>query len=144
MIEISTALEQVQDYVEIEKARFGERLKVHYDIDPVDVRIPSLLIQPLVENAINHGVQKGKQQGDVTIRVKDLGETVRITVMDTGVGIHQEIIDQLYADKVSAKSIGLSNVHQRVKLIYGEGLVVRRQNPGTLIYFDVAKRTDTK
>ncbi|MBM0065996.1 sensor histidine kinase [Alkalicoccobacillus gibsonii] len=144
MIDVSQALEQVQDYVEIEKARFGSRLKVHYDIDPVDVRIPSLLIQPLVENAINHGVQKGKQQGEVTIRVKDLGDTVRITVMDTGVGISQEIIDQLYTDKVSAKSIGLSNVHQRVKLIYGEGLVVSRQNPGTLIYFDVVKRTETK
>ncbi|MDQ0206893.1 sensor histidine kinase [Alkalicoccobacillus murimartini] len=143
-IEISQAIEQVQDYVEIEKARFGDKLKVYYEIDPVDVRIPSLLIQPLVENAINHGVQKGKQNGAVTIRVEDRDETVRITVKDTGVGISQSIIDQLYSDQVSSKSIGLTNVHQRVKLIYGEGLVIRRLDPGTEIYFDVAKRTDER
>ncbi len=139
-IEIHKELQQVKDYVEIEKARFGSRLQVNYDIDEeVSVKIPSLLIQPLVENAINHGVLKTKGPGTVTISVQDLGDQVRISVKDTGIGIDEEIIRNLYHDQVPAHKIGLYNVHQRVKLIYGEGVVIQRLEPGTEVYFDVRK-----
>ncbi|NHM32503.1 sensor histidine kinase [Neobacillus terrae] len=139
LLPINQALEQVRDYVEIEKARFGNRLQVIYDIDKVDISIPSLLIQPLVENAINHGILKTKGPGTVTIAVKDLSDKVRISVMDTGAGIDKEVVENLYHDNVPAKQIGLYNVHQRVKLIYGEGLLIKRLSPGTEIYFDIAK-----
>jgi two-component system, LytTR family, sensor kinase len=139
LIGIHKALEQVRDYVAIEKARFGTRLQVHYDIDEVNVQIPSLLIQPLVENAINHGILKTKQPGIVTIAVKDLDDKVRISVTDTGVGIDEEVVKNLYRNDVPSKQIGLSNVHQRVKLIYGEGLVIHRLSPGTEVYFDIQK-----
>jgi two-component system LytT family sensor kinase len=139
-IEIHKELQQVKDYVEIEKARFGSRLQVNYDIDEeVSVKIPSLLIQPLVENAINHGVLKTKGPGTVTISVQDLGDQVRISVKDTGIGIDEGIIRNLYHDQVPAHKIGLYNVHQRVKLIYGEGVVIQRLDPGTEVYFDVRK-----
>jgi two-component system, LytTR family, sensor kinase len=139
LIDIHYALKQVRDYVEIEKARFGSRLQVEYDIDEVMMRVPSLLIQPLVENAINHGILKTKEPGIVTISVKDLGDKVRISVKDTGVGIDEKVINQLYHGDVPAKQIGLYNVHQRVKLIYGEGLIIHRLSPGTEVYFDVSK-----
>ena len=126
LIDIHKELQQVRDYVEIEKARFSTRLQVEYEIDEVTLCIPSLLIQPLVENAINHGILKTKGPGIVTIMVKDLGEKVRISVKDTGAGIAEEVIQNVYHDEVPAKQIGLYNVHQRVKLIYGEGLVIRR------------------
>lgn len=138
-IDIKKELQQVRDYVEIEKARFGSRLNVIYDIDEVEVMMPSLLIQPLVENAIVHGILKGKGSGTVTITVRDLGDKVRITIADTGVGIKQEIIEQLYAGEMPGHHIGLYNVHQRVKLIYGNGLVIRRTDPGTEIYFYIDK-----
>jgi two-component system, LytTR family, sensor kinase len=141
LIDIHIALKQVRDYVEIEKARFGSRLQVEYDIDEVIMRVPSLLIQPLVENAINHGILKTKEPGIVTIAVKDIGHKVRISVKDTGVGIEEEVINHLYHGDVPAKQIGLYNVHQRVKLIYGEGLVIHRLSPGTEVYFDVLKET---
>ncbi len=64
MIDIEKELQQVKDYVVIEKARFGSRLQVEYDIDEGDLKIPSLLIQPLVENAIKHGILKTKDPGD--------------------------------------------------------------------------------
>jgi len=138
-IDIHKELEQVNDYVEIEKARFGSRLTVEYDIDEVNVNIPSLLIQPLVENAIIHGILKKKGPGVVTIAVKDLGETIRVSVKDTGAGISEDVLYNLQHDTVPANKIGLYNVHQRVKLIYGNGLVIQRLQPGTEVFFDIVK-----
>ncbi|WP_084786586.1 sensor histidine kinase [Bacillus tuaregi] len=139
MIDMEKELQQVKDYVVIEKARFGSRLQVEYDIDEVDLKIPSLLIQPLVENAIKHGVLKTKEPGVVTISVKDNGGVIRISVKDTGVGIAEEVIENLYQQNVPANKIGLFNVYQRVKLIYGKELVIHRLNPGTEVYFDIER-----
>ncbi|MFE4712861.1 MULTISPECIES: sensor histidine kinase [Paenibacillus] len=139
-IDINKELQQVQQYVEIEKARFGSRLTVLYDIDDeVEVRIPSLIIQPLVENAIVHGILKEKGKGTVTISVKDQGDTVRVGIRDTGVGISEETIARVYSGDMPENKIGLYNVHQRVKLIYGNGLTIHRLDKGTDIYFDVKK-----
>nr|WP_280114390.1 sensor histidine kinase [Paenibacillus camerounensis] len=138
-IDIRRELQQVQQYVEIEKARFGSRLAVEYDIDEVEVRIPSLIIQPLVENAIVHGILKAKGQGTVTISVKDQGKAVRVGIADTGAGISEETIERVYSGSMPDNKIGLYNVHQRVKLIYGQGLTIRRLDKGTDIYFDVKK-----
>ncbi|MGG3563210.1 sensor histidine kinase [Neobacillus rhizosphaerae] len=139
LIDIHKELEQVRDYVQIEKARFGSRLTVEYDIDDVNVHIPSLLIQPLVENAIIHGILTIKGPGVVIISVKDLGNKIRISVRDTGAGISEDVIQQLLHDDVPANKIGLYNVHQRVKLIYGHGLVIHRLSPGTEVFFDMVK-----
>jgi two-component system LytT family sensor kinase len=139
LIDLHKELTQVRDYVEIEKARFGSRLTVEYEIDDVKVNIPSLLIQPLVENAIIHGILKIKGPGVVKIAVKDLGNKIRISVKDTGAGISEEVIEQLFQDNVPANKIGLYNVHQRVKLIYGHGLVIHRLSPGTEVFFDIVK-----
>ncbi|MDP4104759.1 MAG: histidine kinase, partial [Bacillota bacterium] len=138
-IDIHDELQQVHDYVEIEKARFGSKLQVEYDIEEVNVKVPSLLIQPLVENAIIHGILKTKGPGSVTIAVKDLGEKVRVSVKDTGAGIADEVVENLYHDDVPANKIGLYNVHQRVRLIYGKGLIIKRLSPGTEVYFDIVK-----
>lgn len=138
-IDIRRELQQVQHYVEIEKARFGSRLSVLYDIDEVAVRIPSLVIQPLVENAIIHGILKGKGNGTVDISVKDYGDSVRVRIADTGAGISEETIAKVYSGSMEGNKIGLNNVHQRIKLIYGTGLTIRRLAKGTEIYFDVIK-----
>ncbi|RYL94943.1 sensor histidine kinase [Sporolactobacillus sp. THM7-4] len=138
-IDINKEIEQVKDYVAIEQARFGSRVNVRYDIEAEDVRIPSLILQPLVENAIKHGILKSKAPGLVTISAKDLGDRIRIAVTDTGPGIDRKVIDDVYKDQMSEKKIGLYNVHQRVRLIYGKGLVIRRLSPGTEIYFDIGK-----
>lgn len=139
MIDLSKELQQVRQYVEIEQARFGSRLEVRYDIDDTQVRIPSLIIQPLVENAIVHGILKGKGKGTVTISVKDCGDTVRIGIVDTGAGIEPETIRKVYEGSIEDNRIGLYNVHRRVKLIYGEGLEIHRLDKGTAIYFNLKK-----
>jgi len=138
-IAIHKELEQVRNYVEIEKARFGNRLTVVYDVDEVVVQIPSLVIQPLVENAIIHGILKDKGPGTVTISVKDLGHAVRIGVQDTGVGIEEAVIENVLQERIAAHHIGLFNVHKRVQLLYGHGLTIHRLEKGTDIFFDIPK-----
>lgn len=121
------------------KKRVSEAGNVVYDIDEVQVRIPSLIIQPLVENAIIHGILKVRGTGTVTISVKDQGDNVRVGIRDTGAGISEETIEKVYTGDMPENKIGLFNVHQRVKLIYGTGLTIQRLEKGTNIYFDVKK-----
>lgn len=140
-IDIRKELYQVKDYIAIEQARFGDKLTVIYDIDEeVNCVIPSLLIQPLVENAIVHGIQPCKGKGVVTISVTESGSRVRISVRDTGNGIDPAVIARVEANEMPGNKIGLLNVHHRVKLLYGEGLHIRRLEPGTEIAFYVPNR----
>lgn len=135
-IDIKKELYQIQDYIAIEQARFGSKLTVIYDIDEeLTFRIPSLLIQPLVENAIVHGIQPCRGKGVVAISIKAQGERIRISVKDTGSGISEAVMAQVERNEQPAKRIGLLNVHHRVLLLYGEGLHIRRLEPGTEIGF---------
>lgn len=137
-IDIKKELYQIKDYIAIEQARFGDKLTVIYDIDDeVNCRVASLLIQPLVENAIVHGIQPCRGKGVVTLSIAQSGSRVRIAVRDTGHGIDPQIIEQLDTNEMPVNKIGLINVHHRVKLLYGEGLYIRRLEPGTEIAFYV-------
>ena len=136
LIDLRKELHQVQDYIAIEQARFGSKLTVIYDIDDdISVKIPSLLIQPLVENAIVHGIQKCSGKGVVVISVKHHAKGIWVSVKDTGHGINQETIDRVARNEMPGNKIGLLNVHHRVSLLYGQGLVIRRLEPGTDISF---------
>lgn len=134
-IDIKKELRQVKDYIEIEKARFGDKLNIIYDIDDVHIKIPSLTIQPLVENAIIHGILKSKGAGNVTISIKKQHKVVKIAITDTGIGISDDIIEQVYSGNLPKNKIGLYNVHLRLKLIYGKGLKIERLAKGTKIEF---------
>ena len=140
-ISIKKEIDQVKSFVEIEKARFGEKLKVIYDIDDVDVKIPSLIIQPLVENAIIHGIlsKEKNKSGQVIVSVKDLGEKVKVSVEDDGVGIDDKVIENLYSGNMPENKIGLYNVHLRLKLYYHRGLDIKKLDGGTLIEFYVGR-----
>ncbi|HFZ8994326.1 TPA: LytS/YhcK type 5TM receptor domain-containing protein [Citrobacter freundii] len=139
LIDIKKELYQIKDYITIEQARFGDKLSVIFDIDEeVNCFIPSLLIQPLVENAIVHGIQPCKGKGVVTISVAECGNRVRIAVRDTGHGIDPKVIERVESNEMPGNKIGLLNVHHRVKLLYGEGLHIRRLEPGTEIAFYVS------
>ena len=140
LIDIQEEIQQVRDYVAIEQARFGSKLEVVFDIDDVHPRIPCLLIQPLVENAILHGIQPSRVAGKVVISVKKCEDDVVITITDTGVGIDQEIIDKLYQSKIDSHHIGLNNVHQRLLLLYSEGLHISRLEQGTSMQFFIKEQ----
>ncbi len=139
-IDIKKELYQVKDYIAIEQARFGDKLTVIYEIDEdVACKVPSLLIQPLVENAIVHGIQPCRGKGVVVLAVQDQGDRVRISVRDTGNGISEEVMARVENNEMPGNKIGLLNVHHRVRLLYGEGLQIYRLNPGTEIAFYISK-----
>ncbi|EHA1080351.1 LytS/YhcK type 5TM receptor domain-containing protein [Photobacterium damselae] len=136
LIDIQEELQQVKDYVAIEQARFGNKLSVNFDIDDVHNKIPALLLQPLVENAILHGIQPSAKPGQVSILVKRLlTDEVQVTIEDTGVGIKPEVITKLRNGNMESHRIGLQNVHQRLLLLYGEGLEIVSDKHGTKMSF---------
>lgn len=135
LVPLEMELEQVKAYFNIEKARFGDKISLNIDVDEniKNISIPSLIIQPLVENSIKHGLLKKREGGFVNIIAKKENKDCLITIEDNGVGIDQKIIDNL-DDRID-KNIGLKNVHNRIKLIYGKGLVVEKLETGTKISF---------
>ena len=136
-VELIKELNQVNTYIKIEKVRFGDKLNIIYDVDEslYNFQIPSLIIQPLVENSIKHGILKKRDNGCVKIIIKKIDKDIEITIEDDGVGIEQSIIDNL--DKQIKENIGLKNVHQRLKLLYGEGLNIKKLEQGTRIKFKI-------
>lgn len=135
LVSLEMELEQVKAYFNIEKARFGEKISLNIDVDEnvKNISIPSLIIQPLVENSIKHGLLKKREGGFVIIIAKKENEGCFITIEDNGIGIDQKIVDNL-DDRID-KNIGLKNVHNRIKLIYGKGLIVEKLETGTKISF---------
>lgn len=136
LIDINKELEQVKAYIEIEKARFGDKLSIFYDIDEnIDVKIPSLTIQPLVENAIIHGIRQNGGRGSVFIQIKNEGDKVKVCIENDGITISSDIIEKVYNKTMPENKIGLYNVHLRLNLIYGQGLNIYQLNPGTKMVF---------
>jgi sensor histidine kinase YesM len=128
----------VKAYTSIEQARFSKRLIVSYDIDPdIDCTIPVLSIQPLVENAVRHGIMKNISAGIIMISVKWIKEDIVITVKDNGSGIDEELVKNLLSGKLSKGHVGISNIHNRLSKLYGEGLEYVSGEKGTSVSFKI-------
>ena len=132
LVPMQEEIEHVQDYLEIEKARFEENLIVTYDLDEeLHVLIPTLILQPIVENAVRHGRGKdGKRVVHISAREETDGYVVQ--VQDKGSGFDPEVLKKLSNGEEIGKSIGLSNVHRRMKNMYGEenGLQIENLEEG--------------
>lgn len=146
-IQLNEEVEMVKSYLEIQKFRYEERLHYELTVDPdaSRVQVPPLIIQPLVENAVVHGVE-GKEDGvkvELLIYVHD--NEVQVTVKDNGLGMTQERLDQVVAsltgpEETGRSRIGLRNVHQRLVMTYGEqhGLrITSLYGEGTAFSFSV-------
>ncbi|RIX52647.1 sensor histidine kinase [Paenibacillus nanensis] len=146
-IQLNEEVEMVKSYLEIQKFRYEERLHYELTVDPEAsrVQVPPLIIQPLVENAVVHGVE-GKEDGvkvELIIHVRD--HEVHVTVKDNGLGMTQERLDQVVAsltgpEETGRSRIGLRNVHQRLVMTYGEqhGLrITSLYGEGTAFSFSV-------
>ena len=128
-VPLERELSLVSFYLEIEKARFGDQLIVEFDIDSeINVRIPLLTIQPLVENAVSHGIRNKDDAGTVKISAKKVLEGLMVSVADDGLGIPQDRLNNLLAPE-SSRGISLWNIDRRLKKLYGAGLIIESQ-PG--------------
>lgn len=140
LIPIEEELSLSRSYLNIEQVRFGERLKVVWELDECkDLKIPFLTIQPLVENAVRHGVIKRIDGGTVVIRVAVQDDEVEISVKDDGVGMNEDQVQSLLKRKEGSRTgIGLINSNQRLMRQFGTGLqITSNPNQGTTVSFVV-------
>jgi two-component system LytT family sensor kinase len=109
-------LEAIDEYLDIESIRFGPKLHIEKSIDPdsLDVVMPSMLLQPLIENSIKHGLSPKLGEGRITIRSSRQNGHAIIDVIDNGVGVSAD-----HATRVKTGGIGLRNVNERLRVIYG-------------------------
>lgn len=115
-IPLREELEFVKSYLAIEQARFMDRLNIHYEIDEksLDALVPSLILQPLVENAIKHGFSNKIESGTITVITQRIYQNVKFSVRDDGKG------SNIPTEELLGKGIGLKNAKQRLDLLYKE------------------------
>lgn len=135
MVPLEEELDHVKDYLELERARFEEKLIVSYDVpERMDVMIPTLILQPIVENAVRHGISAdGKRIVDIRIREEE--DAFIVDIGDKGRGFKPDVLEKLETGEAIGNSIGLSNVHKRMKNIYGEnhGLKIMSTDHGSVV-----------
>ncbi|WP_270887188.1 histidine kinase [Pedococcus sp. 5OH_020] len=141
---LAEELRNVERYLVLEQARFGDRLRVSLMVAPevLPVTLPYLSVQPLVENAVRHGLAGKPGGGRIRIVATDEGSAAEITVEDDGVGSDPEAIREVLDQRTDGDSIGLGNVDARLRQVYGDdyGLVVETApGAGTKVTFRVPK-----
>ena len=130
LISFSQELRHIQSYLKLEKLRMGERLNIVYDIQEEDFLLPPLTVQPLIENAVKHGIFYSKKGGTVRLATCRQGSSIVITVSDDGVGFNPEekssIEDRVY--------VGIHNVQTRLKkLLHAQMDIESEKDKGTTI-----------
>lgn len=129
-----------EDYLDIEVVRFGaEKLRVEREIDPrtLEVLVPSILLQPLIENSIKHGLEPRIHGGTVTLRSRLEGDRVSIEVADDGVGMTG---GSASLQRRSGAGIGMKNVQERLEVLYGKEAqfnVISNPGRGTLVSIEI-------
>lgn len=119
----------LEDYLEIQQVRYGDKMQVEVDVDPSfgNVDVPKLIIQPIVENAIVHGIEKKIEEGRIRIWAELEGETdLLLHIDDDGVGMDEKtarnlLLKQKSGDFRRSSHIGVYNVHRRIQMYYGDG-----------------------
>lgn len=141
---LSDELDNIERYLRLERARFGDRMQVSLVIAPevLQVTVPFLAIQPLVENAVKHGIEAKAGTGHITITATNLGAEAEIVIEDDGTGADPETVRAILAGESERDSIGLGNVDARLRQAFGDanGLVIETApGAGTRVSFRVPK-----
>lgn len=156
IVTIGNELEQTQHYINIQKIRFVDRIKINYEIDEelLHYRIIKFLIQPIVENSFYHGLERKEGPGTLTISVAKANHVVKILIADDGVGMSEQKVQELNANleeweavgEISGRAgIGLRNVCSRIKYFYGTdyGLrVTSKLHEGTCVEITIPAETE--
>lgn len=126
-VPLKDELDFLAKYLEIEQTRFRDRLTVVFDVAPdtLDALVPNLILQPLVENAIKHGIGPRPSPGTITIRSRLVGQTVELNVQDDGVGMSAARLSDFN------RGVGLSNTRSRLEHLYGSLHRFEFRRPGT-------------
>ena len=151
-ISLKEEMSTVKDYLYIQEQRFGDKISVDYQIDEnlEDYQVPNFILQPLIENAIIHGLEPKVEKGKLLLRIKKQGEKLYFLIADDGVGMSEREIEILYEqceENDTSKSIGIKNVYRRLILCYGENTrfyIKSKKNKGTEIRFSIPLQEKVK
>lgn len=137
-ISVETEMSLIQSYIAIEKARWGDKIKIQYHIDNRDVAIPPLIIQPIVENCVVHGLRAKPEGGTIIVSVQSNPEKIIITIQDDGLGMSPEKVASLLTDNIVSRGVGLYNINQRLRKLYGAELSIKSEtNKGTVVQMEI-------
>ncbi len=138
-IPLEEELRYIRSYLEIEKSRFGDKLNIEYAVEaPENTLLPPLTLQPIVENAVKHGIAGKLQGGKIRLSAWRQGESICFEVRDDGVGMNPEKLKRALNPGDTSDSIGLRNVNERLEYLYGSGLMISSvPGEGTTVGFAV-------
>ncbi|MHB8074973.1 sensor histidine kinase [Desulfosporosinus fructosivorans] len=139
LVSFAQELDLVRAYVALEQARFGEKMRVEYCVETEDFLLPALLLQPLVENAIVHGLREKDNDGTVTVYVRRIKNgKVRLGVRDDGVGFSLK-------STPARRGVGIENINRRLARLYRTALVyLAPQDGGCEVYLEIPYKEATK
>jgi two-component system LytT family sensor kinase len=138
-------LEFIDDYLDIEVIRFGrDKLQIFKEIEAeaLDSFVPSMLLQPMIENSLKHGLDPRLEGGQIHIRTRRNDGRLYIEIEDNGVGISPERLAEVYGG-----GIGISNVHERLRLLYGDQFkmdIRSEEGQGTQIHIEIPELVTTE
>ena len=123
LVTLKNEIELAKAYVEIEKARFEERIEVYFEVtDNLEIKVPRLILQPLIENAIIHGILPKEEGGRIDVSVFKKEKKLVFKIKDNGVGIEKKKLERIL--NASGKGIGIANINTRLERLYGRGLQI--------------------
>lgn len=136
LINFTTELEQLEDYVALEQLRFGEEINFEKEIETSSFQIPPLTVQPIVENAIKHGLLEHGKSGTVFLHTQRKENHIVITVTDNGAGFAPEVLEK-------AESVGIRNVRYRLETMMGGTLAIESEpGKGTKVTIQIPQKGD--
>jgi two-component system LytT family sensor kinase len=143
-VPLQEELQFIDDYLDIEVARFGrDNLEIvkELDEDTLEAFVPSMLLQPIVENCLKHGLAPKIEGGKIQLRTANRDGRLHIEIEDNGVGISEEKMPHVYVE-----GIGLSNVRERLRVLYGTDFQLQiesRPGEGTVIRIEIPELVST-
>lgn len=146
IVTVAEDLQVAQDYMRIQTIRLGDRMRIEYDIDETIMKclIPSMTIQPLVENAVHHAAEEMLDECIIRIVGVTNGNDMRILIEDNGPGMDNDILEKLDAGIVKPEGlgIGLRNIHRRIQYLFSSeyGLIIQRESGKTIVAIHLPKR----
>jgi len=123
LVTLLNEVENIKSYLTIQKMRYEDKLSWRVDVPPglLGLMTPKLILQPIVENAVYHGVKMSQAGGEIAISARTEGERLTITIADSGVGMTAEQLEQLFVPRPDTdRGIGVINVNNRIRLCFGE------------------------
>lgn len=144
-VSLTDEMKLTNAYLELEKARFGDKISMVWDVQETDVRLPNLTLQPLVENAIRHGVCRNEDGGTITVRIAKNNRMIDVEVRDDGPGFTPQQITNWNGTQMNQTSlgggIGVLNVHLRLMNLYNTGITIgNNENGGAFVRFHIPRK----